>query len=86
MGQTTDQTLTDEDVRAVLRWDDEAGQRRAHYMREGDTVQLGRGPDNDVVLNRTHVSRHHGLFSLPHTPGQKDKQESSQDPYLSIEH
>jgi pSer/pThr/pTyr-binding forkhead associated (FHA) protein len=32
-------------------------------MREGDTVQLGRGPDNDVVLKRTHISRHHAAIT-----------------------
>lgn len=71
MGRSTDPTLIGEDMRAVLRWDDETGQRRALYLREGDTVQLGRGPDNDVVLNRTHISRHHtaitwreGVFAI----------------------
>lgn len=63
MGHSTDPTLIGEDMRAVLRWDDEAGQRRALYLREGDTVQLGRGPDNDVVLNRTHISRHHAAIA-----------------------
>jgi pSer/pThr/pTyr-binding forkhead associated (FHA) protein len=71
VARSQEPTLIGEDVRAVLRWDDETGQRRALYLREGDTVQLGRGPDNDVVLKRTHVSRNHaairwreGAFSI----------------------
>jgi pSer/pThr/pTyr-binding forkhead associated (FHA) protein len=63
VARSTDPTLIGEDVRAVLRWDDATGRRRAHYLHEGDTVQLGRGPDNDVVLRRTHISRHRAAIT-----------------------
>ena len=63
MSQLTDPMPTDADMQAVLRWDDAAGQRRALYLREGDTVQLGRGRDNDVVLEGARISRHHAAIA-----------------------
>jgi pSer/pThr/pTyr-binding forkhead associated (FHA) protein len=54
--------LISADVRGVLRWEDKAGKRRALYLREGDTAQIGREVDNDVVLDSSHVSRRHAVI------------------------
>jgi pSer/pThr/pTyr-binding forkhead associated (FHA) protein len=54
--------LISADARGVLRWEDKAGKRRALYLREGDTAQIGREMDNDVVLDSSHVSRRHAVI------------------------
>lgn len=53
--------LISADARGILRWEDKAGKRRALYLREGDTAQIGREVDNDVVLESSHVSRRHAV-------------------------
>lgn len=61
MGHSRDLTPISADMRGVLRWEDRAGKRRTLYLREGDTAQLGREVDNDVVLDSSHVSRRHAV-------------------------
>lgn len=62
MDHSRDLTLIGEDMWAVLRWEDKAGNRCALYLREGDTAQLGREEDNDVVLENNRVSRRHAVI------------------------
>jgi pSer/pThr/pTyr-binding forkhead associated (FHA) protein len=50
-------------IRAVICWGSEAdGSRRALYLHEGDTVQLGRDADNNLVIDNAHISRHHAII------------------------
>ncbi len=49
--------------RAALRWNDEDGRRQTLNLREGDTAQIGRGIENDVVLDDLGVSRHHATLA-----------------------
>jgi pSer/pThr/pTyr-binding forkhead associated (FHA) protein len=49
-------------VRGILRWQDASGRQEA-FLCEGDTAQIGRGPDNDVVIASGHVSRHHAVIT-----------------------
>jgi hypothetical protein len=49
MGDSQGIALISVDARGILRWEDKAGKRRALYLREGDTAQIGREVDNDVV-------------------------------------
>lgn len=49
-------------VRAILRWQDASGRQEA-FLCEGDTAQIGRGPDNDIVIASGHVSRHHAVIT-----------------------
>lgn len=46
----------------LLRWKDDDQVEKTFHLREGDTVQIGRVPDNNVVLNNSHVSRHHAVL------------------------
>jgi len=50
-------------IRAVLRWNDESGSPQALYLREGDTLQIGRETNSDVVLSDPGVSRHHAILA-----------------------
>lgn len=50
-------------IRAVLRWDDVSGSQQALYLREGDTVQIGRETNDDVVLSDPGVSRNHAILA-----------------------
>jgi len=49
-------------VRGILRWQDAAGRQEA-FLCEGDAAQIGRGPDNDIVIASGHVSRHHAIIT-----------------------
>jgi pSer/pThr/pTyr-binding forkhead associated (FHA) protein len=46
----------------LLRWKDDDQVEKTFRLREGDTVQIGRVSDNNVVLNNSHVSRHHAVL------------------------
>lgn len=50
-------------IRAVLRWDDVSGTPQALYLREGDTVQIGRETNNDIILSDPGVSRNHAILA-----------------------
>lgn len=51
----------DPDMRAVLRWEEESGERREMYFKEGDMAEIGRGKENDLVLEAPNISRHHAI-------------------------
>jgi len=46
----------------LLLWKDDDQIEKTFHLREGDTVQMGRVPDNNIVLNNSHVSRHHAVL------------------------
>jgi len=50
-------------LRAVLRWNNENGSPQALYLREGETVQIGRETNSDIVLSDAGVSRHHAILA-----------------------
>ena len=50
-------------MRAMLRWEDAEGKRLSLYLREGDTAQIGRVSDNNVVLNSVGISRRHAVVT-----------------------
>jgi hypothetical protein len=46
-------------ARAILSWRDDSKRNQEYILREGESVLLGRGPKNDVVILDRKVSRHH---------------------------
>ncbi len=53
---------SDQDIRAVLRGKDTSAKPRELFLRTGDTIQLGREIDNDIVLEQAHISRRHAVI------------------------
>jgi pSer/pThr/pTyr-binding forkhead associated (FHA) protein len=52
----------DRNERGLLRWKYGSQAEQTLHLREGDTVQLGRETDNNIVLSSMHVSRHHAVL------------------------
>jgi pSer/pThr/pTyr-binding forkhead associated (FHA) protein len=53
----------DEEMRAVLRWEESPGERQALFLKENEMAQIGRDRGNDIVLGSPQVSRHHAVVS-----------------------
>jgi pSer/pThr/pTyr-binding forkhead associated (FHA) protein len=48
---------------SILRWKDQTGKQYEFYLNQGETIQIGRERENNLVLEEKHISRRHAIIN-----------------------